>query len=109
MDPNNKLLRTRGALARKLPQFREMLPGSFIVRQLTCGKPNCACRLKGQKHTAYQLTYRQNGKTVSRMIPKDQAGDVRQRVGLRRAFAEHAQQIQQINLQLFEERLRRKG
>lgn len=108
MDPKDRLLQTRGVLARKLPQFRDMLPGSLVVRQLTCGKPNCACRLKGLKHTAYQLTYRSNGKTVSRMIPKGQVDEVRRRVEQQHDFFQHAHQIQQINVQLFEERLRRK-
>ncbi len=108
MDSDNKLLGFRSQLARKLPQFREMLPGSLIVRQLTCGKANCACMLKGHKHTAYQLTYRLDGKTVSRMIPKHQLDDVRQRVDMQHEFAEHVRKIQKINVQLLEERLNRK-
>ena len=109
MDAVQKLLLTRGRLARRLPRFREMLPGSFIERRLRCGKPTCACRLREQKHTAYQLTYRLAGKTVSRMIPRDQAEDVRGRVQLQREFAEHVRRIQEINLQLLLMRLGKRG
>jgi hypothetical protein len=98
-DPQN-LLKLRGSLVRKLGRFREMLPGSFVERKLKCGKPNCACALKNELHTAFQITFREGNKTVTRMIPADLAKDVRKKIDLQKNFNALVKQIQEINVKL---------
>jgi hypothetical protein len=100
MQDIQKLLKSRSALTRKLLRFREMLPGSFIERKLTCGKPNCACAVKNELHVAYQLTYRENNKTITKMIPADMTKEVKKKVELQKSFNDIVRQIQQINVKL---------
>ena len=96
----DNLLKNRGFLARKLSRFRDMIPGSFSERKLTCGKPNCICVTEGKKHIAYQLTYRSKNKTVTKMIPKHRADDVKKRVQMQKQFSQIVKQIQEINIEL---------
>jgi len=100
MTSKETLLKERSQLNRTLNQFREMLPGSFINRKLTCGNPTCACMREGKLHTAYQLTYRYKGKTRSKMIPKDYTDMVQAKVNLQKRFKEIVERIQEINLEL---------
>jgi len=48
--PPDPELEWRGRLVRSLGALVEMLPGSFVVRQRVCGKPNCRCA-EGEHHT----------------------------------------------------------
>ena len=102
MSVNRKksLLSERSKLTRKLLLFREMLPGSFIERKITCGKKTCVCHTEGKKHSAFQLSYRMNNKTVSKMIPKPLANDVRKKVALQKQFKQIVKRIQEINIEL---------
>ncbi len=74
------LLKERNQLTRELLLFREMLPGSFSKRRITCEKSNFVCIKGGKLHKAYQLTYRFGGKTMVKMIPIHKAEEVERRV-----------------------------
>jgi len=41
--PPDPALERRGRLVRSLGSLREMLPGSFVERKRSCGRPNCRC------------------------------------------------------------------
>jgi len=44
--------------------------GSLVERYTTCNNPNCRCADPAQRHGPYyQLSWKQNGKTVSRLLP----------------------------------------
>jgi hypothetical protein len=100
MKSKNALLKTRGELTRKLLRFREMLPGSFIERQLTCGKQNCVCKTEGKKHTAWQITYRLQNKNTTKMVPRHKVEEVRKNILLQKNFNQIVKQIQEINIKL---------
>lgn len=107
MKSTNVLLKERGRLTRKLLRFREMLPGSFSERKITCGKSNCACIRKGKLHTAYQFTYRSGGKTKNKMIPAQKVDEVRKRVALNKEFKELVARIHEINIAMLLDELTR--
>jgi len=100
MEHKDKLLKKRGELTRKLLRFREMLPGSFLERRITCGKQNCICKKEGKKHIAFQITYRMQKKNVTKMIPRHKAEEIRKRVQLQKNFNQIVKQIQEINIKL---------
>jgi len=98
-------LQARGRLARRLTALREMLPGSFVVRQRRCGKPNCRCAQGKRLHPQFQLSVLWNGKVQTFHIPTEMAEEVKSRVQMRELFEELAGRICEINLRRF---LRRK-
>ncbi len=100
MNRRDNLLEERGKLTRKMLRFKEMLPGSFTERKITCGKKKCICNTKGKKHTAFQLSYRMKNKSFVKMIPRHMADDVRKRVALQKAFNQIVKRIQEINIEL---------
>lgn len=100
MNDIKKLLKTRSYLTRKLLLYREMLPGSFIERKITCGKKNCTCHINKELHTAYQLSYREDNKTISKMIPAESVDQVRKQIDQQKRFNSIVKKIQMINIQI---------
>jgi len=96
--PADPELQLRGRLVRSLGALREMLPGSFVERQRTCGKPHCRCADGQHLHTQYQLSVLSEGKLQTYHVPAAQAAQVRQRVDLHRRFEQAAAMITNLNL-----------
>lgn len=95
----DKELQARGSLARRLSSFREMLPGSFVVRRRKCGKANCKCAKKDDElHLQYQLSVLWNGKHYTFHIPAEMAEEVRNRVEMHKQFQDLVAKIFEINL-----------
>ena len=65
---------TRKALAEALAEIDGLLPGSVVVRQVRCGKPNCACKADPPRlHGPYtQWTRTVGGKTVTKILTNEQ-------------------------------------
>lgn len=59
--------------------------GSLVKRFITCGNPNCRCRIKpSQRHGPYfQLTWKRKAKTISQFIPLSLATRYEQWIGNR--------------------------
>ena len=100
MDRRDKLLKERGKLTRKMLRFREMLPGSFTERLITCGKKTCICNTEGKKHAAFQISYRMQNKSFTKMIPRHKADEVHKRIRLQKKFNQIVKRIQEINIEL---------
>jgi hypothetical protein len=96
--PNDPELQLRGRLIRSLGALREMLPGSFVERQRSCGKPSCHCADGKQLHPQYQLSVLTNGKLKTYNVPAAEAEEVRHRIELHRHFQEAAARIAKLNL-----------
>ena len=88
----------RGRLVRRLGALREMLPGSFVVRSRSCGKPTCRCADGIQLHRQFLLSVLVEGKPKVFHIPAELADEVRSKVELRKSFEQAAAQIAQLNL-----------
>ena len=59
----------RGRLA-QLIHDGGLIRGSLVVRQRTCGKPNCRCA-RGEKHASLYLVVSEEGKYRQVFVPKD--------------------------------------
>jgi hypothetical protein len=106
--PSDPELQLRGRLVRRLGALREMLPGSFVERRRSCGKPQCRCADGEHLHAQYQLSVRSEGKLKTYNVPAEQAAEVRRRVDRHRRFQQTAARIAHLNLRRWL-RLRKTG
>jgi hypothetical protein len=61
--------------------------GSLIERYTSCKNPNCRCVNPDQRHGPYwQISWKEAGKTVSKMLPAEDAALYREWIANRRAL-----------------------
>ncbi|MGH8302486.1 MAG: DUF6788 family protein [Steroidobacteraceae bacterium] len=61
--------------------------GSLIERYTSCKNPNCRCAEPEQRHGPYwQISWKTAGKTVSKMLPADDAALYQEWIANRRAL-----------------------
>jgi hypothetical protein len=94
-------LELRGKLIRSLGALREMLPGSFVERQRSCGQPNCHCADGKHLHLQYQISVLIDGKPKALNIPAAFVDQVREKIEMRRRFEAAAATICGVNLKRF--------
>jgi hypothetical protein len=94
-------LELRGRLVRSLGSLREMLPGSFVERRRSCGRPNCHCADGKRLHSQYQISVLNDGKPKALNVPARLADEVREKIELRRRFDAAAATICEVNLKRF--------
>ena len=94
-DPD---LQSRGRLIRSLGSLRDMLPGSFVERKRTCGRPNCHCADGINLHSQFQISVLVEGKPKVFNVPAKLVEQVRRQVEMRRRFDAAAATICGINL-----------
>src|ERR1700682_3336444 len=99
--PREPDLELRGRLIRSLGSLREMLPGSFVERKRTCGRPNCHCADGKRLHSQFQISVLIDGKPKALNIPTELAEKVRQKIETRRRFDAAAAPICGVNLKRF--------
>jgi uncharacterized protein DUF6788 len=99
--PGDPALDLRGRLVRSLGSLREMLPGSFVERKRSCGKPTCHCADGKRLHSQYQISVLIDGKPKALNVPAGLADEVRQKIELRRRFDAAATTICDVNLKRF--------
>ena len=74
-SPASLLLR-RAKIPKALPPLEEVLRGSFLQREIRCGKPTCRCA-KGPGHPILYLTVTfPGGRTQQVTVPRDLARTV---------------------------------
>jgi hypothetical protein len=98
LDPD---LRLRGRLLRSLGRLREILPGSFVERQRSCGRANCRCADGKNLHTQYQISVLVDGRPKTFNVPATLVQQVRDNIELRKRFEAAAATICNINLRRF--------
>ena len=94
-------LELRGRLVRSLGSLREMLPGSFVERKRSCGRPNCHCTDGKRLHSQFQISVLIDGKPKALNVPAGLAAEVREKIELRRRFDAAAATICDLNLKRF--------
>ena len=99
--PSDPELQQRGRLVRSLGRWREMLPGSLVVRHRQCGKPNCRCAQGQNLHPQFQLSVLVQGQPKAIHIPAHRVEQVRRWVEMRQRFEQAAKTITDINLRRF--------
>ena len=108
-SPHEPDLELRGKLVRSLGALREMLPGSFVERKRSCGRPNCHCADGKRLHRQYQISLLVDGKSKTLNIPTRWVETVREKIEMRRRFEAAAATICSVNLKRFlKEKLRDK-
>jgi hypothetical protein len=100
-SPPDPDLERRGRLVRSLGSLREMLPGSFLERKRSCGRPNCHCADGKSLHSQYQISVLIDGKPKAFNVPAELVEKVREKTEMRRRFDAAAAIICGINLKRF--------
>jgi hypothetical protein len=63
-----------------------MMAGSLVEQYVTCGKPTCRCA-KGAKHgPLYYLYWKEQGRSRSLYVPRDQVKELRSHISNYRRF-----------------------
>ena len=97
-SPREPGLELRGNLIRSLGSLREMLPGSFVERKRSCGRPSCHCADGKRLHAQFQISVLVDGKPKTVNIPSELAPMVRDKIDMRRRFEAAAATICGVNL-----------
>lgn len=100
-SPASLLLR-RTKIPKALPPLEEVLRGSFLQREIRCGKPNCRCA-KGAGHPILYLTVTfPGGRTQQVTVPRDLARTVQLWIRNYRRWWEAIEEISAINRRLLQ-------
>jgi hypothetical protein len=98
MDIESRLLQKREKVFSSMLRDTEMVQGTIVEREHTCGKDRCRCRQSAsQLHRSYQLTFAIEGKTHTITIPKDKLSSVRKGLKQYRHFRLCGKQLLEIN------------
>ena len=77
-----------------------LLKGSLNQVYRRCGNPDCRCA-RGEKHGPfYLLTWNEGGKTRSRHIPRDKAGQVKEMIANYKEAKRLLDELSRANLEL---------
>ena len=98
--PSDPELELRGRLVRSLGTLRDMLPGCFVERRRSCGKPNCRCASgkSDDLHLQLALSVLVDGKLKTFHLSADLVLEARRGVDLHRRFQAAEARICAINL-----------
>jgi hypothetical protein len=100
-SPSDPDLQLRGNLIRSFGSLREMLPGSFVERKRSCGRPTCRCADGKNLHSQYQISVLVDGKPRAFNVPAELADKIREKVEMRRRLDAAVATICGINLKRF--------
>lgn len=94
------LLKRRAELHRTLPPLEEVLRGSFLEREIRCGKPGCRCA-KGPGHPLLCVTASfPGGRTQQVTVPREWAERVRGWIENYRRYWDAIEEVSAINRKL---------
>ena len=100
-SPASLLLR-RAKVPKALPPLEELLRGSFLQREIRCGKPTCRCA-KGAGHPILYLTVTfPGGRTQQVTVPRDLARTVQLWIRNYRRWWEAIEEVSAINRRLLQ-------
>jgi hypothetical protein len=84
--------------------------GSLVERYTTCNNPNCRCADPDQRHGPYwQLSWKQGGKTVSKLLSAEDARLYREWIENRHRLEAELQQMRDLSRQAGEQILASQG
>lgn len=98
----SSLLKRRAELSKTLPPLEEVLRGSFLEREIRCGKPNCRCS-KGPGHPLMCVTASfAGGRTQQVTVPREWAQRVQRWIENYHRYREAIEEISAINRRLLQ-------
>ena len=103
----SSLLRRRARVVKDLPPLEEVLRGSFLQREIRCGKRNCRCaRAKGPRHVLLCVTVSfAGGRTQQVTVPRDGVGTVKLWIENYALYWQAIEEVSAINRRLLQLRL----
>ncbi len=92
-------LKKRRDATKGMPRITEVVHGSIVIVNRSCGKTNCRCQ-KGFKHSSLYISQRYRGKTRMIYIPKRSEANVRRFVSNYQKIKVVMDRVSDINLHL---------
>lgn len=83
-------------LCSELLSIKKMVWGSFCLIYVKCGNKNCQCAT-GKLHPHQRMSWRENGKAISRAVPKEEHEWIEEMTGNYRRFRELRRELNEIN------------
>lgn len=94
-----KLLLNRQRLVKRLPRAENMVKGSLVQLNISCGKANCRCQ-RGEKHACLYLSQSRGGKTKMTYIPKRHEQTIQEGVRRHRELLKVVEELSECNLKI---------
>ncbi len=94
----------------KITNLSDFRPGSLVERYRRCGKPYCHCAKPGAKGhgPSYSLTRSVKGKTVTKIIPKEEVETTRLQIQEYHRFREVIGELVETNEKICDAQLKAK-
>lgn len=90
----------RARVVSELLKVRVMLRGSFTVVHTKCGKPNCWCMDQKKGHPHARLTWSEQGRPVTRKVPRDNISWIRDVTDAYRRFRLLRRQLNRLEVEI---------
>ena len=90
------LEKERQEVLSELFSMKKMVWGSFCLIHVKCGKAYCQCA-KGKLHPHQRMSWRENGKSISRAVPKEEHAWIEEMTENYRRFKELRRRLNAIN------------
>lgn len=77
-----ELAEKKEQILEQITQIALFRPGSLVERYRKCGKPYCHCSQPGERGhgPSYSLTRSVKGKTITKIIPKEEVEETKQQI-----------------------------
>lgn len=101
MDDDDRLVKSRENVIRKLPDMQQLIRGTLVRYSLTCGNSNCRChRNKRFRHGPYwyvTVSYA-GGKQKRYLLAADRLEEVRRGIAVYKKLWQSICRISELNL-----------
>jgi hypothetical protein len=98
------------AATAKIAEVGFTCEGSLVERYTTCNNPNCRCKDPQQRHGPYwQISWKEGGKTVSKLISAEDAALYQQWIDNRRRLETALNEMRDLSRQAGEQILASRG
>ncbi|SRR6266540_3636875 len=105
-----RLRRDYQAIKARLSEVGFICEGSLAELYTSCGNPNCRCADPQQRHGPYwQLTWKEQGKTVTRRLPAEDAAIYQEWIDNRRQMEAALEEMRDLSRQAGEQILASRG
>lgn len=80
----------------ELASMKKMVWGSFCLIHVKCGKKYCHCAT-GKLHPHWRMSWKENGKAISRAVPKEEHPWIEKMTDNYKKFRELRRHLNEIN------------
>ena len=94
------LEKNRQEVFSEMLSMKKMVWGSFCLIYVKCGKKYCQCAAGEKLHPHRRMSWRENGKGISRAVPKEEYEWIEQMTDNYKKFRELRRQLNEIDEQM---------